>query len=120
MKDKLQKIGTIIFALPFGIFGLMHLMMANNMTGMVPSFVPGGVFWVYVTGLALVAAAVSIISKKQIYLATLLLAGLLAAFILTIHIPGLMGGNQMSMAGMLKDLGLLGGSLLIAGLNSDD
>jgi uncharacterized membrane protein len=95
---------------------MMHLMMANNMAGMVPSWVPGGVFWVYVIGMALVAAAISIIAKKQIYLASVLLAVLLGVFVMTIHLPALLGGDQMAMGGMLKDISLAGGALLIAGL----
>lgn len=114
--NNLKNVGRIIFAVPFTIFGVMHLMMANNMAGMVPSWVPGGVFWVYVTGVALVAAAISIIAKKQIHLAAVLLAVLLGVFVMTIHLPALLGGDQMAMGGMLKDISLAGGALLIAGL----
>ena len=118
--NNLKNIGRIMFAVPFGIFGMMHFMMASNMTGMVPSWVPGGVFWVYVTGMALVAAAISIIAKKQIYLASVLLAVLLGVFVMTIHIPALLGGDQMAMGGMLKDISLAGGALLIASLFKDN
>jgi len=114
--NNLKNVGRIVFAIPFAIFGLMHLMMANNMAGMVPTYVPGGVFWVYLTGLALVAATISIISKKQIFLASVLLAILLGVFVLTIHLPALLGGNQMAMGSLLKDMSLAGGALLIAGL----
>lgn len=116
LKDK----GRIVFAIPFAMFGMMHLVMAGNMAGMVPSWVPGGVLWVYVTGLALVAAAVSIISKKQIYLASILLAVLLGVFVMTIHLPAILGGDQMAMGSMLKDISLVGGALLIAGLYKDN
>jgi uncharacterized membrane protein len=116
LKDK----GRIVFAIPFAMFGMMHLVMASNMAGMVPSWVPGGVLWVYVTGLALVAAAVSIISKKQIYLASILLAVLLGVFVMTIHLPAILGGDQMAMGSMLKDISLAGGALLIAGLYKDN
>jgi putative oxidoreductase len=114
--NNLKNVGRIIFAVPFAMFGMMHIMMASNMTGMVPSWVPGGVFWVYVTGMALVAAAISIIAKKQIYLASVLLAVLLGVFVMTIHLPAVLGGDQMAMGGMLKDISLAGGALLIAGL----
>ena len=118
--NNLKNIGRIMFAVPFGMFGMMHIMMASNMTGMVPSWVPGGVLWVYVTGMALVAAAISIIAKKQIYLASVLLAVLLGVFVMTIHLPALLGGDQMAMGGMLKDISLAGGALLIAGLFKDN
>jgi putative oxidoreductase len=122
--NNLKNIGRIVFAIPFAIFGMMHFMMASNMVGMVPSWVPGGIFWVYVTGIALIAATISIISKKQIYLASVLLAGLLLIFVLTIHLPGIMGDDQMmkqmAMSGLLKDMSLAGGALLIAGLFKDN
>ncbi len=118
MKD-FKNVGRIVFAIPFGIFGMMHLMMANNMVGMVPSWVPGGVFWVYLIGLALIAATISIITKKHIHLATLLLAILLFVFVLTIYIPQMMGGDQMAMSGILKDTSLGGAALMIPGLFKD-
>ncbi|NHZ86988.1 MAG: DoxX family protein [Planctomycetia bacterium] len=118
--NNLKNVGQIVFAVPFAIFGIMHFMKASDMSGMVPSWVPGGVFWVYVIGLALLVAAISIVSKKQIYLASVLLAVLLFVFILTIHLPALIGGDQMAMPGLLKDMSLAGGALLIAGLFKDN
>ncbi len=97
--NNLKTIGRILFAFPFAVFGLMHLMKANVMAGIVPSFVPGGVIWVYVTGLVLIGGTISIITQKQIYVAALVLAGLMLIFVLTIHLPGLLGGNQMAMSG---------------------
>src|ERR1043166_5960693 len=52
------KVARAAFALPFAVFGLFHFVNANAMAGFVP--VPGGVFWVYFTGAALVAGAVGI------------------------------------------------------------
>ena len=46
----------------------------------------------------------------------MLLAVLLAVFVMTIHLPAVFGGDQMAMGGMLKDISLAGGALLIAGL----
>ena len=112
----MRRIGRILFAIPMGVFGLFHFLHGQMMAGMVPAYVPGGILWVYITGLALIAAAVSIVLEKQDKLATQLLAVLLGVFILTIHLPGL--GNpqmmQMSMMALLKDLGLLGGALVIS------
>ncbi|MBW8050502.1 MAG: DoxX family protein [Cytophagales bacterium] len=111
-------VARIIFALPFGIFGVMHFMGAKDMGGMVPSFIPGGVFWIYLTGAALVAACISIIIQKMAKLSCLLLALMLLLFILTMHIPGLMNEMtmQMSMMSLLKDMALMGGALTYAGI----
>ena len=117
--NNLKNIGRIIFAVPFAIFGMTHFMAAGDMVGMVPTWVPGGVFWVYVTGLALIAATVSIITKKHIYHASLLLAVLLLVFVFTVHLPSMMDGNHMAMPSIMKDMSLAGGALLIAGLFKD-
>ncbi|MBC8193929.1 MAG: DoxX family protein, partial [FCB group bacterium] len=37
----LKSIGRYLFTVPFALFGLMHLMMANDMAGLVPSWLPG-------------------------------------------------------------------------------
>lgn len=117
-------VARVLFAVPFGIFGLLHLMGGQNMAGMVPSWIPGGVFWVYLTGLAHIAATVSILIQKKAKLASLLLAVMLGIFVLTIHLPGIIGasdemGRMMSMSGFLKDVALAGGALAFAGLVKD-
>jgi uncharacterized membrane protein len=113
------KVARHIFALPFGIFGLMHFVFGAGMAGMVPAYLPGGVFWVYLTGLAMIAACAAMITGKQIRLATTLLALLLLIYVLMVHIPGLASGNQMAMPSMLKDLSLLGGALLVGATYKD-
>ena len=120
MKTLTTTVARILFGLPFGIFGIMHLMGAETMAGMVP--IPGGVIWIYITGLALLAAAIGIITKKMGKLASLLLALLLLIFILGMHMPGL--GNeatmQMSMISLLKDMGLMGAALTYAGIFAEE
>jgi len=116
MKLLTTTIARILFALPFGVFGLFHFMGAKDMAGMVP--IPGGVIWIYITGTAMLVASIAIITKKMAKFASLGLALLLLTYIVTIHIPGL--GNeatmQMSMMSLLKDMGLMGGALTYAGL----
>ncbi|MCF7808934.1 MAG: DoxX family protein [Candidatus Marinimicrobia bacterium] len=116
----MKSIGRYLFTIPFGLFGIMHLLNAGQMVALVPSWLPGGVFWVYLTGLALIAAAVSFVIQKHTYLAGLLTAALMVVFVLTIHLPGLIGGNMMAMSGLLKDLGLAGGALLLAANYQDN
>lgn len=111
-------VARILFALPFLVFGLLHFVGAADMARMVP--VPGGVFWVYLTGVAMVAAAVAIISGRMASLACLLLACLLLVYVVTIHIPQAMSSDpaaqQMGMIGALKDIGLMGAALSFAGI----
>lgn len=116
------KLGKYLFAIPFIVFSLFHFMSAGDMAAMAP----GGVVMVYIAGAGLLAAGVSIIIGKYDKLAAVLLALLLIIFIVTIHIPGLMGAGddamamQMSMGGLLKDMGLAGGALMYASMAKDN
>lgn len=111
-------IAKILFCLPLVGFGFGHLSNANAMAGLVPSYVPGGVIWVYITGLALLLAAVSILWGKMVKLSTLLLGIMLLLFALMLHLPGMSNpdamASQMSMASMLKDLGLAGAAFMMS------
>jgi len=114
----LTTIGRILFALPFAVFGLNHFIMADFFIGMLNSFIPGTSFTIILTGLALIAASISIIFKKYIKLSCMLLAILLFIFIVSIHIPKLFDETTriMSMFALLKDTALMGGALMIAGI----
>lgn len=114
------RVGRLLFALPFGIFGILHFMMAENMSGMVPDFMPGGVLWVYLTGVALLAACVSFVIQMQVRLAAILLALMLVIFVLSVHLPAVMSGSETAMPNLLKDLSLAGGALILAGRYGDD
>ena len=58
--NALLNLGKYLFAVPFLIFGAFHFMSAEQMGGMVP--IPGGAIWVYLTGIGMIAAAVSILT----------------------------------------------------------
>ena len=103
----------IAFAVVMGIFGLFHFTGGEAMAGMVP--IPGGIIWVYITGLALIAAAVSIITGKMAKTGSLLLGIMLLIFALTIHLPSVLDGNQASMFNFLKDITLASCALIISG-----
>ena len=62
MFDKLPR---LLFSLPFIVLGSMHFVNGPAMVGLVPSYVPGGIFWVYVTGACLVAAGISLNIGKR-------------------------------------------------------
>ncbi|MTI87175.1 MAG: DoxX family protein [Balneolaceae bacterium] len=123
MDSVLARTGRYIYAVPFGIFGLFHFMNAEAMSGMVP--LPGGIFWIYLTGIALLGASVAIIIQQKIKLVALLLGILLAIFALSIHLPGILSAEsemamQASMSNMLKDLALSGAAFFMSAVYSQD
>ncbi len=113
-----RTISRTLFALPMMVFGALHFMNAQAMSAMVPSFVPGGVIWVYLTGLALLAAAVAILANRFAVWASLLLGILLLSFALTVHLPGVMNPDTMAMSlpNLLKDTALSGAAFAFAGI----
>ena len=117
--ESVSKSGKYIFTIPLIMFGINHLTKADMMAGMVP--VPGGVFWVYFTGVAMLAAAVAIITnvKGLGSLAAFLAGVLILVYVVTIHLPGVINAKDemsrmMPMLATLKDLGMVGGAWAIA------
>ena len=119
---KMTTIGRILFAIPFAIFGINHFLMTDYYLGMLTSFIPLGAYTIILTGIMLIAVSISIISKIFVKLSTTLLAVLLFIFIITIHIPHLIieTDKTISLIALLKDISLMGGSLMIAGIYSEE
>lgn len=112
-------LGKYLFAIPLFIFGLMHLMSADQMASMAP----GGAFMVYFTGLCLLAGSVSVMMGKYDKLASVLIALLLLLFLIP-HVQGMMnatdeGTKAMQMINILKNISMAGGALAYAALAKD-
>jgi len=119
----LVRIGTILYALVIGFFGINHFLNASGIAGMLPSFFHGSVFWVYFTGLALILAALAFLIGKQVKIAGILLALFLIIIVLTIHLPAVINApdeaaSRYPMANLIKDTGLAAAALMIAGRGS--
>jgi putative oxidoreductase len=118
MNTVLNSIGRILWSIPFLMFGIGHFQNAPMMQGMVPTYVPGGIVWVYITGTCMILAVIAINIRKQDRLAALLAALLLITIAVTVQFPGLSSADanvkMMSFMGFVKDLGLAGGALCIA------
>jgi uncharacterized membrane protein len=110
--------GRFLFAIPFALFGLNHFLMLDYYLGMLTSFIPFGAYTIVLTGLLLIGISVSIMTRWYIKQAAYTLAALLLIFILAIHIPHLFSADDRTVAliTMLKDISLMGGSLMIAGM----
>ena len=110
-------LGRWLFPVPFAVFGLFHFMNAQGMTGVVPSYMPAPIAWVYLTGAALIGGAISMYIGKYDKLAATLVAVYMLILVLMVHLPGAMAGtemSQMSISMLLKDLGLAAGAMLYA------
>ena len=110
------RLAEIIYALVMGIFGVLHFMNADTMSGMIPEFMPAdGKIWIYITGAAFIAAALAIIINKFKTPACYLLALMLLVFVFTLHLQPAMDGNPGQ---LLKDTALAMAAIIIGNKGS--
>ncbi len=118
--DGLTKTGTFIFAVSIGLLGIIHFFMGSSIAAGLPSFYFAPLFWVYLSGLSLLAAAVSILIKKYTRIACLLLALLFFILALTVDLPRLINNaaTYQDISILIKDISIAGGALVIAAVSS--
>ena len=118
----ISRISLVIYALVLLVFASGHFFNAAKMSNAIPSFIPGAIFWVYLTGVALILAAISFIINKQVRLAGLLLGTLLLIFAFLVHLPGMIHATEdimkwQSMGDMLRDLAMAASAFYIGSKN---
>lgn len=87
-----------------------------------PSWIPAHLFWVYFVGTALIAAALSIVTKKHSVLAASLLSAMIFSFVLLIHVPNFAANphNRFLFAIPLRDSSFSAGALAYALAHADN
>lgn len=114
-----SRIAVTILGVIMIVFGVYHFLRPSTLLVYVPEYIPGGIIWVYVVGLAFILAGVAFIAHKQIKIAGYLLALLLFIFVLSVHFPNYLnaGDNdmkQMAFVNLLKDTALAAFAMYIA------
>jgi uncharacterized membrane protein len=106
-----SRVSVIILGVVMMVFGLYHFVKPQTLLVYVPQFIPGGIVWVYIVGLAFILAGIAFIAHKMVQLAGYLLALLLIIFVLSIHFPNYLNAGdsdmkQMAFVNLLKDTAL--------------
>jgi uncharacterized membrane protein len=119
--DKMLPFGRVFFAVPMAVFGAQHFTAARFVMNLVPSWMPGHLFWTYFVGTALIAATINIVSGKPSRLAATLLGVMLVLFVLLLHIPTFLGSpsDRIKLAVVLRDLSFSGGAFALAGIQTE-
>jgi uncharacterized membrane protein len=114
--EKAIPFGPVCFAVPMAVFGADHFMAPQIVASMVPSWIPGHLFWTYLVGTALIAAALSIVVDKCSTLAATLLGSMIFSFVVLIHVPKLAAspGDRIALAVLLRDLSFSAGAFALA------
>ena len=111
------KLGRYLFALTLTVFGVQHFLYAQFVATIVPSWIPGHLFWAYAVGIAFIATTLSIFTNIKARLAATLLGIMFFTWVLILHLPrvasALHNGNEWTSA--FVALAMCGGSWIIAG-----
>ncbi len=128
---KVLVLGPVFEAVALAIFAAEHFLAARSLSGIVPRWIPGALFWTYFVGAALLAAAISFIAWRYVRWSASLLALLFLIIVATIDLPNLpkhvherlfwtltvretcFAGGAMVLAGSLWPRGKSTGTLLI-------
>lgn len=87
--DRVLVLGPVFEAAALAVFGTEHLLGARDLVPIVPHWMPWPLFWTYIVGAALVAAALSLIAWRCVRWSASLLTLLFFIFVVTIDVPGL-------------------------------
>ena len=89
---KLIVLGPVFEAVSLAIFSAEHFLAARGMMGIVPRWLPGPLFWTYFFGVALAAAAISLIVWRGVRWSSALLALFFLLIVFTVDLPNLTKG----------------------------
>jgi uncharacterized membrane protein len=115
--DRIAFLGPLLFAMPMAVFGAEHFASAKTIMHLVPSWMPGPLFWTYFVGLALIAGALSISMKRKAGWSAPLVALMLFLFVVLLHLPNVVSNpeDRIAWAVLFRDLSFSGGALALAG-----
>jgi uncharacterized membrane protein len=120
--DKLIALGCVFIAVPLAVFATEHYRGPRFIQNMVPPWMPAHLFWAYLVGFALLAAATSLTLRKCVRLSSTLLGLMFLLFVCMIHLPNALAhpNDRFAWAVALRDLSFAGGAWALAGLHGRD
>jgi len=80
-------LGRLLFAFAMVVFGVQHFMYAGFVASVVPSWIPGPLAWTYLTGVAMIAAGLSLAVGTMARLSGFLLGIMFLLWVALLHAP---------------------------------
>ena len=114
--DRIVALTNVCFAIPLAVFGAEHFCLGNSMIGLVPSYMPWRLFWIYFVGFALIIASLSIATKILVRWSGLLFGIMMFLFVAMIHFPGaIKSGDRIIWTIVIREMSFAGGGWVLAG-----
>jgi uncharacterized membrane protein len=112
----IARLGRFSYAASLFVFGILHFVYHGYVASVIPAWIPGHVFWTYLTALAFFAAGVSIIVGVWNRLAATMLGIMFGTWVLILHTPrAAAAGSRPEWTSLLIALAMCGGAWIIAG-----
>lgn len=113
---QLLSFGPLFMAMPMAVFACDHFIEAQAISRLVPSWIPGHMFWTYFVGVALICAAASMATNRCAGLASFMLGIMFVLFEVLMHIPNIFRFPHARVAWnvALRDFSFGGGTLAMA------
>ena len=117
----MTRLGRSLFALTLTVFGIQHLIYGQFVATLIPSWIPGRLFFAYAVGIAFIAATLSILSGIKARLAATLLGIMFLTWVFILHSPRVMAAstNGNEWTSLLVALAMSGGSWIVAATASN-
>jgi uncharacterized membrane protein/uncharacterized membrane protein YphA (DoxX/SURF4 family) len=114
---RLADVGRLLIAVSLVVFAVQHFMYARFVATLIPAWIPARLFWAYFTGIAFVAAAVSIATKRMLGMAAMLLGTMFFLWVVLLHAPRVAGAirNGNEVTSLLVAVAMCGLSFVLAG-----
>jgi uncharacterized membrane protein len=109
-------VGRICLSGFFILAGIQHFIWVKFVVQLVPAWIPGGVFWTYFTGVALIAGGVGLLVPWSARLAAWLSALMIFSWVILLHIPRALAdlNNVNEATAVFEALAFSGSALLLA------
>jgi uncharacterized membrane protein len=112
----LATFGRVAFAIALVVFAVQHFLYAKFVATIVPAWIPARVFWTYFVGVAFIAAALAIVTRKMARTASVLLGIMFFIWVVILHVPRVAvqprNGNEVT--SLLVALAMSGVSFILA------
>ncbi|HLX67253.1 MAG TPA: hypothetical protein VKR41_09670 [Puia sp.] len=111
-------VGQFFYSIMLIIFGIEHFLFAQGVRTLVPTWIPGDLFWTYFAAVALIGSGIAIILRIKVKLVATLLGIMVFIWFLILHIPRAVvapvtdKGNELS--SVFESLGVSGIAFVIA------
>jgi hypothetical protein len=114
--DKVTVSGPYLFAVSLVVFGSIHFVVARVIASLIPAWIPGSLFWAYLTGTAFIAAGISIAIRRLDQWAGFFLGVMFLLWVVVLHSPRVAADlhNADEWSSAFIAFGMGGGSWIVA------